>query len=203
MVHGWVTASSNGSASVVACNIVSRRCGADCQEWSKRPLAVNKAWWMNRGGWCGRKRQLNWKGSWTWRQEKSGAQSLYCRRRLFRSFLCRESAVGRAADCLMGSKAFFNNQQLTSMTSHAHACFARWSVTVWQLKLKVTKLEWMGYRVLKKTWQCSAVLIQYQRVTDGQTDGLLPLKCFSGSLCQMISALHWQHNFASTTSPHW
>jgi len=32
-----------------------------------------------------------------------------------------------------------------------------------------TKLEWMGYRVVKKA--CSAVLIQYQRVTDGQTDG--------------------------------
>jgi len=35
-----------------------------------------------------------------------------------------------------------------------------------------TKLEWMGYRVVKKHDNiCSAVLIQYQRVTDRRTDG--------------------------------
>ena len=32
-----------------------------------------------------------------------------------------------------------------------------------------TKLEWMGNRAVKKA--CSAVLIQYQRVTDRRTDG--------------------------------
>ena len=37
----------------------------------------------------------------------------------------------------------------------------------------LVKLEWLGYRTVKKLWQYvqrSAVFIQYQRVTDGRTD---------------------------------
>jgi len=34
----------------------------------------------------------------------------------------------------------------------------------------IVTVEWLGYRVMKKVWQCQAVSIEYRNVTDGWTD---------------------------------
>ena len=61
------------------------------------------------------------------------------------------------------------------------------------------EVEWMGYRAVKKAWQmtiglCSAVLIQYQRVTDRQTD-VQPIAKTCFSIADARKNCVWFHIF--------